>query len=76
MRLVSSESSDELLLQQIRERGNTLLAGLTRDADSLRGAKDPCSNSDGAALWDRAAADVRAILAELQSETEIERPQS
>lgn len=62
-------------MQQIHERANALLAGLTRDADSLRESADP-SHAEGTALWDQVAADARRLIAALDAKPQTERPQS
>jgi hypothetical protein len=71
---VASDDSEEQLLKQIRACADALLAGLTRDADSLRESADP-SHAEGATLWDQAAADARRMIADLDAKPQNERPQ-
>ena len=65
---MSPGDSDELMLQQARERARGLLHAVGGDLDALRAAASESAYAEGAALCQDVAEATRQLLAQLEAD--------
>jgi hypothetical protein len=61
----AGEGSDEILIEQARDRARLLLGAVGGDLDALRAAASDAAYADGAALCEEIAEATRQVIAQL-----------
>ena len=63
-----ADESEQLLIEQARDRARLLLGAVGGDLDALRAAASDAAYADGAALCEEIAGSAREILDQLDAE--------